>query len=213
MRKLKVLLIICLFIITGCKKNDNILFKEEYESLNNNSKYREVSIIEDNKMTYITDLELVEKINNKEDMVVYFGFNTCPWCRSVIENLIEVANDLEIEKVYYLDVEKIRDIKKIDNEEIIIEREGSKGYLDLVNLLSDYLEDYVIDDTVVGKRIYAPNILVIKDKNIKGITTGISDLQTKSNQELTSEIKEDSYNMIYDLLEEYNNNSCPSIGC
>ena len=43
--------------------SDAIKFKEEYESLNNDSKYREVSIIDDNKMTYITDLELVNKIN------------------------------------------------------------------------------------------------------------------------------------------------------
>ena len=31
--------------------------------------------------------------------------------------------------------------------------------------------------------------------------------------ELTSEIKEDSYNKIYNLLKEYNNNSCSSFGC
>ena len=146
-------------------------------------------------------------------MVVYFGFNTCPWCRSVIENLIQVASDLYIDKIYYLDIKEIRDIKKIENEEVIISKEGTKGYYELVNLLSDYLEDYIIEDIVVGKRIYAPNILVIKDKTIKGITTGISDLQTKPNQELTNEIKEDSYNKIYTLLEEYNNNTCSSFGC
>lgn len=213
MKKLKVLLIICLFIITGCGKNDNILFKEEYESLNNNSKYREVSIIDDNKMTYISDLELVEKINNKEDMVVYFGFNTCPWCRSVIETLLEVANDLEIDKIYYLDTKDIRDIKKIEDNNIIIEKEGTEGYNKLVNLLSDYLEDYIIEDKVVGKRIYAPNILVIKNKTIKGVITGISDMQKNANDELTNEIKEDSYNKIYNLLKEYNNNSCSSLGC
>jgi len=212
-KKLKILLIICLFIITGCGKNDNILFKEEYESLNNNSKYREVSIIDDNKMTYITDLELVDKINNKEDLVVYFGFNTCPWCRSVIENLIEVANDLEIDKIYYLDIKDIRDIKKIEDNNIIIEKEGTEGYNKLVNLLSDYLEDYIMEDKVVGKRIYAPNILVIKNKTIKGVITGISDMQINPNDELTNEIKEDSYNKIYNLLKEYNNNSCSSFGC
>ena len=101
MHKIKFLLLIILsvFLITGCKKDDAILFKEEYEGLNDNSNYRAVSIPEDNPIVYISDTELAEKIENKEDMVVYFGFNRCPWCRSIIENLFKVTSNLKIEKV------------------------------------------------------------------------------------------------------------------
>ena len=102
---------------------------------------------------------------------------------------------------------------KLSYNNIIIEKEGTEGYNKLVNLLSDYLEDYIMEDKVVGKRIYAPNILVIKNKTIKGVITGISDMQKNANDELTNEIKEDSYNKIYNLLKEYNNNSCSSLGC
>lgn len=216
MRKFKILLIILsIILITGCKKNDSILFKEEYESLNSNNKYRSVFIDKNNPMVYITDKELLEKIKNKEDMVVYFGFNKCPWCRSVIETLIAVSKDLEIKEIYYLDILNIRDIKEIDTGgNIKTTKEGSLAYLEIVDLLSEYLDDYVIEDEVVGKRIYAPNILVIKNKEVLGIETGISEKLTSPNGELTEEIKKDTYDKLYALLEKYNNNSCsPEHGC
>lgn len=215
MRKFKVLLIILsIFIITGCKKDDSILFKEEYESLNSESNYRKVEISKDNPMVYITDEELLKKIENKEDMVVYFGFNKCPWCRSIIETLIQVSNDLKIDKIYYLDVLDIRDKKVISEDgSIQVEKEGSKSYNKIVDLLDKHLADYTVNSTIVGKRIYAPNILVIKNKTIYDVETGISDFQTDPNQELTEEIKKDTYNKLYKLLEKYTNNTCSSEGC
>ena len=195
--------------------SDNILFKEEYESLNNNDNYRSVSIDKDNPMVYITDENLCEKIENKEDMVVYFGFSKCPWCRSIIETLIEVSQDLDIDKIYYLDIYDLRDTKIIDDDgNIKTIKEGSESYLKILDLLSEYLTDYKVDGKVVGKRIYAPNILVIKNGNIEGIETGVSELLTDSKGELTAEIKKDSYDKIYTLLQKYINNSCsPEHGC
>ena len=80
----------------------------------------------------------------------------------------------------------------------------------MVSLLNDYLADYVIDEVVVGKRIYASNILVIKNGEIQGIETGISDFQTDAMEELTEEIQRDSYQKIYTLLSKYTNNTCSS---
>lgn len=213
MKVFKILVIIfAIFIITGCKKEDNILFKEEYESINTKDGYRKISINKDNPFVYVTDLELLEKIQNKEDMVVYFGFNTCPWCRSIIETLIEVSQDLNIHKIYYLDVLNIRDVVRIDDEgNTITEKEGSKAYLEIVDLLSDYLSDYRVNDTVVGKRIYAPNIMVIKNQKIEEVITGVSDLQTEPMEKLTDDIKKDSYDKIYALLSKYASKSC-SVG-
>lgn len=215
MKKIKFILIIfTIFLLTGCSNKDNILFKEEYESLNTDSNYRSVSIPEDNPFVYITDAELVKKIENKEDMVVYFGFNKCPWCRSVIETFIEVSNDLNIDKIYYLDILDIRDTKELVDGEIITSKEGSDSYYKLLDLLNDYLDDYVIEDQVVSKRIYAPNILVIKNSEIIGIVTGESDLLTNPFDELTDEVKKDSYDKIYSLLSKYNNLTCNSShGC
>ena len=99
MRKIKILLIILsLFAATACSKSDALKFKEEYESLNKEEGYRNVSVDENNPFIYIEDTALAKKIADREDMVVYFGFSKCPWCRSILENLIKVSQDLKIKK-------------------------------------------------------------------------------------------------------------------
>ncbi len=219
MKQLKLLLIISLacFLITGCfnkKESDGIRFKEEYETLNKEDDYRDVSIPSDNPMVYINDVELSSKIENKEDMVIYFGFKTCPWCRSIIENLIKASQDLKISKIYYLDILEIRDKKEIDEDgNVKVVNPGSEGYQKLLTLLGDSLSDYTISSTVVGKRIYAPNIIYIKDGVISEVISGVSDMQTDSKMELTKEIKDDSYQKIYDFLSNYANFTCSSQGC
>ena len=204
-----------IFMLTACKKSDAILFKEEYEGLNNDSSYRKVSVPEDNPFKYITDSDLASKIEKKEDMVVYFGFKECPWCRSILETLIKAARDLNVDTIYYLDISDIRDVKEITSTgEVKVTKEGSKGYNKIVELLGDALNDYTIDNQVVGKRIYAPNILVIKNKEVKGVIEGVSDLQTEPKMELTEEILNDSYSKIEAILKEYKSLTCDSSeGC
>ncbi len=216
MKKLKIVSLIALiFMLTACKKSDALLFKEEYEGLNNDSSYREVSIPEDNPIKYITDTELAKKVEAKEDMVVYFGFKECPWCRSIIETLLKASKDLNIDTIYYLDISEIRDTKQIGEDgKVTTTKEGSEGYNKLVSLLGDSLSDYKIGEEVVGKRIYAPNILVIKNKEVKGVIEGVSDLQTEPKMELTKEILDDSYSKIEAILKEYKSLKCDSSeGC
>ena len=87
-------------------------FKQEYESLNGNTayadiKYLNLSISEYSTVTYKTDTEIVD-ILKKGTGVIYFGFNSCPWCRSMVETLLKVVEDNEIENFYYTDIKAIR---------------------------------------------------------------------------------------------------------
>ena len=43
-------------------------------------------------------MEEIVKILNEGTGVIYFGFNSCPWCRSMIETLLKVIDDNNIEK-------------------------------------------------------------------------------------------------------------------
>ena len=138
---LSILLIISITIlITGCvdKKTDAYKFKEEYERINNkdnghSNKYREISIPDDNPFIYATDTEIVKKIENKESFIVYFGFPTCPWCRSVLEELIKAAKDKEINQIYYVNVLDIRDVKEVDDDgNIKTTKEGTDAYKKLI---------------------------------------------------------------------------------
>lgn len=192
--------------------SDAAKFKREYESLNGEkiagNKVRSLTISDENPFIYATAEEIVEKIENKETFAVYFGFAKCPWCRSVLPELIEVASDLEINEIYYVDVYDIRDVLELNkNNDVTISREGDKAYYQLLDKLDKVLEEYKLttDDgeeiDTLEKRIYAPNVVAIVDGKAEDLTTGISDDQTDPYMKLTKKMKRDTYNKFKCVLE------------
>lgn len=208
-------------LLTGCsllktkeEKTDAILFKEEYESLNgektsySDDYYRTLEIDEDNPFVYKDAKDIIEMIDNKETFAVYFGFSSCPWCRSVIPNLVDVVKNLDIQTIYYVDVLEIRDTLKLDdNGEVVTSKEGSKDYYKLLDKLDNVLDKYTLTDESGNdvdtneKRIYAPNIVSVVQGIPTKMTTGISDLQTDAHMELTDEIRLESFDKIKCTLE------------
>lgn len=208
-----VMLIISIGALSACsfydqKNNDALKFKEEYESLNgtrneNGKVIRNVTIDDNNPMKYATAADIVKMVQNKETFVVYFGFASCPWCRSVVTNLIQASLDLGIDTIYYVDVTDIRDTMKLGNDgEIVIENEGSNEYFQLLEMFDDVLSEYTLknsDGEIVytgEKRIFAPNIISVVNGNVEDLTTGISEKQTDGYMELTNEMNQESYNLI-----------------
>ena len=170
----KFLLIIFILLLTfGCRKVDGILFKEDFEKENYNTKIK-VNIPSDNPISYITEEDLVKKIENKEDIIVLFGYSKSIETRSMIENLINIAKTSNIKTIYYLDILEIRDEKTYQDNEIKTIKNGTEEYNKLLELLKDNLDDYVVNNQSVGKRIYSGTILKISNKNIS-LIRGISD--------------------------------------
>lgn len=198
-------------------------FKKEYESLNdqvnesNGKKYRSVEIKEDNPFIYKSADELADMIKEKETFIVYFGFKSCPWCRSVITTLIDVADELDIDKVYYVDVKDIRDTIEINKDgKIETTKKGSDGYYRLINLLDNVLEEYTLTNedgkevSAEEKRIYAPNIVAVVKGKAVDLTTGISSEQTDGYMELTDKMLDDTKNKITKVLSRIQNLACDS---
>ncbi len=208
------MLFMALFTICACtnKKSDAIKFKEEYESLNKKKRekdgktIRSIKVAKDNPFIYKSDEDIVDAINNKESFIVYFGFNDCPWCRSIIPSLIEAAKDNNIKEIYYVDVKDIRDVMVLKDSRLTTETKGTDAYYELTNLLRDVLSDYTITDeegnsiNTGAKRIYAPNIVKVEKGAATKITEGISEKQTDPYMELTEEIKKDTYNKFNDFF-------------
>lgn len=225
--KKKLMMILLLVIVMGIvlgfiykketdyKKTDAYKFKVEYESLNGekttygDNTYRTVKIDKNNKIIYSTAKEIVEKIEKNESFAVYFGFSKCPWCRSMIENLIEVSNEYDAE-VYYVDVLEIRDKIEVKDGNLVITK-GDPNYDLLLDKLGDVLDDYKVTDEdgneydTGEKRIYAPNVVaVIQGKATKKVE-GISDKLTDPYMTLTSEMNKESkkqLDCIFKCLEE-----------
>ena len=123
-------------------------FKEEYEKLNGETAYGEVkylslSISEYSPVTYKTDKEIVN-ILNEGTGVIYFGFNSCPWCRSMVETLLKVVEDYDIADLYYTDIKEIRSKYEVNNKKLNKTTEGTESYYDILEKLDEYLTDYVI---------------------------------------------------------------------
>lgn len=214
LKSIFIFLIVCCFTAACTKENEEVItdavrFKEEYESINGEIRekdgktIRSVTIPEDNPMVYKTAEELVEMIQNKETFVVYFGFKDCPWCRSMVSTMIEVANDLNISKVYYVDVKEIRDTLTISEDgEVVISKEGTEAYKKLLDLLANVLDDYTLTDSngkkmkTNEKRIYAPNVVAIKNGEAIKKEEGISSKQEDGYAELTDEIKSEMYEQL-----------------
>lgn len=192
---------------------DNIKLKEEYEKLNGKKndqgkKYREITIDSKNKIVYKTTEEVLELIDKKKSFVLYFGFDTCPWCRSVVPTLASISKELN-QKVYYIDVKDIRDTYELDDDnKPKLVKKGSKDYSKLLEKLEPVLEDYTLTDSdnnkieVGEKRIYAPNIISVINGEAKELTTGISDKQTEGYMKLTKEMEKETYNKIKKVLKQ-----------
>lgn len=209
-KKLIIFIFLLVLLFVGCSKevDDSTKFKEEYESINGETnvsgkEHRELNISDDNPFVYASAKEIVEKIENGETFYVYFGSKFCPWCRSIIEKAIEVANSKDINTIYYVDIwdndgnEILRDKYELDGTDLNLVSEGTDDYYKLLELLDNVLSDYSLKDkegnavSVNEKRIYAPNFIYIENGKAVKLVSGISSKQTDPRGELTDEILED----------------------
>ncbi len=185
--------------------DDAIKFKNEYENLNgtkndSGKSIRNISIPYDNPFVYASEADIVKKVKNKESFLVYFGFAKCPWCRSVLPNLVKALHDNDVDVIYYVDVLDIRDVKEIDDDGNIKNvRDGSRGYMELIDLFSNVLTDYTLTDkknskvSAGEKRIYAPNVVAVSSGKAVKLVEGISKKQNDPYMKLTKDMNNESY--------------------
>ena len=211
-------LLIIIIAVFGLNKNSNIevkdavKFKEEYESLNgqkndNGKEYVNISVDEENPFVYASYDEVVDIIENGTG-VLYFGFPECPWCRNAVPVLIDAAQELGVDKIYYYNVLSIRDTKSLDeNGNIVTDKKGTDEYYKLVDLLSNVLTPYegLNDESI--KRLYFPTVVYVKDGEVLASTIGTVDSQEDPYIKLTNdqynELKNtymDNMNKVYNIL-------------
>jgi len=149
-------------------------FKEEYEKVNgttmiNDIKYRTLNIDKNNPYVKVSIDEIAKKIQNGETFYLYVGDHLCPWCRSGIEKMIEVANNEKIDTIYYVDFwddehnEILRDVYDVEIKNkkatIVKTKEATEGYKVLYEAIKDFIQDYIItkdgkEYNVGVKRVY-----------------------------------------------------------
>ncbi len=208
---LVIVAIISLFVITGCGNKKALEFKKEYESVNgkiirDDIKYRDLDISKDNPYIKTTIEEISKKINNKETFYLYVGDSLCPWCRSGLEKMIEVAKNQGIKEIYYIDFwddqhnEILRDLYEVTVEKgkptFNKTQDAVPGYDVLLNAVSSFVQDYTItkdgvEYNVGVKRVYGGDHFYFEEGVCKRYVSLRSDKLAKANDPLTAEVLSD----------------------
>lgn len=171
----KILLIILCLVLFGCKSNDIKQFKEEYERLNNN--YIEVNIDLDNQITYLNSQEVVDFLKN-DTGIILFGNETDAKTRSIIETLLLIAQDNDLDLVYY-------NPSTYEN--------NKEEFAEIIGVIGNYLP--INQDG--EKLLRTPDVYFVDNGNLVGNFYGSVD--DFNNEKLTDEQKENLY-YHYNLL-------------
>lgn len=127
----KILFFIFTLFLCGCTNsiNTNDLSSNEEESTSNTQhdlgslqkkEYKENT----ENLMIISAPDLTEKMENEDDILIYFGRATCPYCRDFVADLNKVNNKNQ-PLIYYLDTEEtdtnvnIREIRSTLNIEFV----------------------------------------------------------------------------------------------
>jgi len=148
-RKKKILIIILVLVVVAIGVAAILIFKPFHsDAARFSSDY--VLMDKDNVFVYKSARQTADILENGTG-VIFIGFPACPWCQAYVPILNEVAKELGIDEVIYLD--------------ILIDRSiNSAQYRRLVEMKKHHLET---DDN--GKpRIYVPDVTVVKDGVIVG---------------------------------------------
>ena len=203
---------VCVYTVLNNKEinTDAIKFRDEYSELNgkineyNGKNYVNVSISDTNTVKYVSEEKAVELLKEGTG-VIYFGFSTCPWCRSLISTLTKVAEEQK-ETIYYLDVLNIRSTYKIEDNKLNKTREGTKGYYQLLELLDNQLEEFYLEDEAGNKfdtnekRFYAPSLVAFNKGVITSIYVGTIESQKSGFDELNETQIEELEKIITNLI-------------
>lgn len=159
---------------------DAVKFKEEYEALNGkktygDAVYQTLDIDEKNKVVY-DDLKGAREFLKNGTGIIYFGFPNCPWCRGILPTLLDVVEDSSLDKLYYVDMTDKRDTFEVEDKKAVKTKDASEEYYDLLEILDEYLDKYIIEEDdkeydTKEKRIYVPLVVAVKDGKVMDAVT------------------------------------------
>ena len=220
------LLMIVGLTLTGCTFKEQpreaaLNFKAEYERLNGKEvreglSWRSLNISDTNPYIKTTPEDIANKIKNGETFYLYVGDDQCPWCRSGIEKMIEVAKKNNVKDIYYIDFwndehqEILRDLYEVEigkkNKVTFNQtREASDAYKTLIDAVKDFAQDYTITKdgktyNVGIKRVFGGDHFYFKDGKCEKYVSLRSDKLKGAFDELTEEVlkdQEDKFNEFF----------------
>jgi len=205
---------------------DEKAFKDEYESLNNqtrvttNQTHKSVSILERNNITYITMSETAN-ILEEGSGIIYFGFAACPYSRIAVPILLSAMQASDLEQIYYVNLRPddnaqndLRDTYTLNaKNKAKRTKEATTGYYDVLTLLANELSDYTLT-TDAGKvvntgekRLESPTVVAVKNGEIVGFHEKTLDGHDLSDdgglRDLTDDEEKELLNIYVQIISDY----------
>lgn len=95
----------------------------------------------------VDEYKIIELLNSKEKAIIIFSFPECPWCQAAIPYVNEIAKETGYNKVYYLNILKIRE-------------EQTEEYIKIY--------EHIRYDIGNPEKINAPTVIVINNNEVLG---------------------------------------------
>lgn len=187
------IIILCVVLVVIFNVNDDTVlvntideeeFRNEYEELNgemstDGREYPSVEVGSNNKIKYIDIDEVLDMLKDGNG-VIYIGYAECIYCRSAVQVLVDTARDMELENIYYLDIDDVWDIKEVnDVGEVVISKRANDRYDELLEELGEELIiNYVISDNkgekidTNSKRVNVPLVIFVVNGEIVSYNVG-----------------------------------------
>lgn len=188
---------------------DEIKFKTDYEILNGTELAQDyvlktIDIDSDNNVKYINDNDIIDKLT-KGTNIIYFGWEDCNWCRSVVPTLIETLKENEIDTLYYYNFKDLRTSYENKTDE-----NKSKIYEDILSIIGNDITSVFNEESNRSgeKKILAPTVVFIKDGNYVGLHVKSVDSHLNSTDELTDKQIKELKNIYKNNISKLENNVC-----
>ncbi|HAX72325.1 MAG TPA: hypothetical protein DCY20_02240 [Firmicutes bacterium] len=164
---------LCVLALVGCYSQDEKSYEglDEYENLSKNPVVQTVKF------------DQAKSLLTEGSGVLILSYSACPWCQSAMPVVDEVAKELSLDHVYYLNVKELT-------------REGENNEYDqLVELLRDHL---VVEN---GEPVmYVPDVFAVKQGEIVGHHLGTTDEHDANEREMTDAEKEELVKIYTELF-------------
>ena len=125
------------------------------------------------KFTNIEANKVIELLTSSDEVTILYLGNTDKEYYHILETLYNVSLGYNVNKIYYYNIEEEKTIISLnENDEVVIEKEGSKFYNSLLELLGSFTEVYTLHNKFNEpinsgyKIIYTPMVLFIKNGKI-----------------------------------------------
>ena len=208
---------------------DEKRFKDEYESLNSVENNKEISILTDNNIKYIS-MEEAATILDNGDGIIYFGFAGSPGCRLAVPVLLEAMEDLKLDTIYYVNIRPeskkendLRDEYALDarNKPKLV-KDASDSYKKVRLALANYLDDYILitdsgkEVKTSEKRLFAPTVVAVKKGIVVGFHQGVYNKGKEYKdtvENLSKEEEKELLNTYKKIFAKYSDSKCTDDNC